>query len=107
MRSIPDGIPFAMLKISFDLWSEIIRSEEEDGDGFREVPQVEVYQRRKKLEKPSAAENLNRVWSREGSIAVGAYVNNQPQKKPVRRKKPAPLGNVVPSVGGVWCYLSL
>ena len=41
-----------------DLWSEIIRSEEEDGDGFREVPQVEVYQRRKKLEKPSAAENL-------------------------------------------------
>ena len=28
-----------------------------------------------------------------GSIAVGAYVNNQPQKRPVRRKKPAPLGN--------------
>ncbi|KAG2288784.1 hypothetical protein Bca52824_048388 [Brassica carinata] len=53
-------------KALVDLWSEIIRSEEEDGDGFREVPQVE----------------------REGSIAVGAYVNNQPQKKPVRRKKP-------------------
>lgn len=44
--------------MTVDLWSEIIRSEEEDGDGFREVPQVEVYQRRKKLEKPSAAENL-------------------------------------------------
>lgn len=43
---------------SVDLWSEITRSEEEDGDGFRDVPQVEVYQRRKKLEKPSAAENL-------------------------------------------------
>ncbi|KAG5391052.1 hypothetical protein IGI04_032593 [Brassica rapa subsp. trilocularis] len=94
-----------------DLWSEIIRSEEEDGDAFRDVPQVEVYQRRKKLEKPSAAENL--VWSVKGartsfingpkrdswtrslstrgreSIAVGAFVNNQPQKKPVRRKKPA------------------
>ncbi|CAN6969341.1 unnamed protein product [Brassica oleracea var. botrytis] len=47
------------------------------------------------------------LHQREGSIAVGAYVNNQPQKKPVRRKKPAPLGNVVPSVGGVWCFLSL
>ncbi|CAH8357808.1 unnamed protein product [Eruca vesicaria subsp. sativa] len=93
-----------------DLWSEIIRSEEEHGDGFREVPQVEVYQRRKKIEKPSSAENL--VWSVKGartsfvngpkrdswtrslstrgreSIAVGAYVNNQPQKKPARRKKP-------------------
>ncbi|KAF8108005.1 hypothetical protein N665_0115s0020 [Sinapis alba] len=101
-----------------DLWSEIIRSEEEGGDGFREVPQVEVYQRRKKLEKPSAAENL--VWSVKGartsfingpkrdswtrslstrgreSIAVGAYVNNQPQKKPARRKKPAiPKGKAV------------
>ncbi|XP_013661951.1 serine/threonine-protein kinase haspin homolog isoform X3 [Brassica napus] len=96
-----------------DLWSDIIRSDEEDGDGFRDVPQVEVYQRRKKLEKPSAAENLNRAWSVKGvrtsfingpkrdswtrslstrgreSIAVGAYVNNQPQKKHVRRKKPA------------------
>ncbi|CAH8326610.1 unnamed protein product [Eruca vesicaria subsp. sativa] len=93
-----------------DLWSEIIRSEEEHGDGFREVPQVEVYQRRKKIEKPSSAENL--VWSVKGartsfingpkrdswtrslstrgreSIAVGAYVNNQPQKKPARRKQP-------------------
>ena len=41
-----------------DLWSEIIRSDEEDGDGFRDVPQLEVYQRRKNLEKPSAPENL-------------------------------------------------
>ncbi|KAF3495113.1 hypothetical protein DY000_02054602 [Brassica cretica] len=94
-----------------DLWSEIIRSDEEDGDGFREVPQLEVYQRRKNLEKPSAPENL--VWAVKGartsfingpkrdswtrslstrgreSIAVGAYVNNQPQKKPARRKKPS------------------
>nr|VDD08065.1 unnamed protein product [Brassica rapa] len=104
--------------VTVDLWSEIIRSEEEDGDGFREVPQVEVYQRRKKLEKPPSAENL--AWSVKGvrtsfmngpkrdswtrslstrgreSIAVGAYVNNQPQKKPARRKKPAiPKGKAV------------
>ena len=44
--------------VAVDLWSDIIRSDEEDGDGFRDVPQVEVYQRRKKLETPSAAENL-------------------------------------------------
>ncbi|KAL0697507.1 hypothetical protein Bca4012_053629 [Brassica carinata] len=102
-----------------DLWSDIIRSEEEDGDGFRDVPQVEVYQRRKKKpEKPSAPKNL--VWSVKGartsfingpkrdswtrslstrgreSIAVGAYVNNQPQKNPAGRKKPAiPKGKAV------------
>uniref|UniRef100_A0A1J3CVP1 non-specific serine/threonine protein kinase n=1 Tax=Noccaea caerulescens TaxID=107243 RepID=A0A1J3CVP1_NOCCA len=102
-----------------DLWSEIIESEEEGGDRFTNIPVVEaVYQRRKKLEKPSEVADL--VWSVKGartnsikgpkrdswarslstrgreSIAVGAYVNNQPQKKPARRKKPAiPKGKVV------------
>ncbi|CAA7037065.1 unnamed protein product [Microthlaspi erraticum] len=102
-----------------DLWSEIIESEEEGGDRFTDIPVVEaVYQRRNKLEKPSVAADL--VWSTKGarthsingpkrdswarslstrgreSIAVGAYVNNQPQKKPARRKKPAiPKGKVV------------
>ncbi|CAH2038479.1 unnamed protein product [Thlaspi arvense] len=74
-----------------DLWSEIIKSEEQDGDTFRDIPKVEVYQRRKKLEKPSKAADSGRE-----SIAVGAYVNNQPDKKPPRRKNPAiPKGKVV------------
>ncbi|CAH8251691.1 unnamed protein product [Arabidopsis lyrata] len=98
-----------------DLWSEVIKSEEEDGD----IPKIEaVYQRRKKPEKSSQPVNLGWLvkgartssvngpkrdsWARSlstrgrESIAVRAYVNNQPQKKPARRNKPAiPKGKVV------------
>ncbi|CAE5956978.1 unnamed protein product [Arabidopsis arenosa] len=98
-----------------DLWSEVIKSEEEDGD----IPKIEaVYQRRKKPEKSSEPVNLGWLvkgartssvngpkrdsWARSlstrgrESIAVPAYVNNQPQKKPARRNKPAiPKGKVV------------
>ncbi|KAL1225502.1 putative serinePthreonine-protein kinase haspin [Cardamine amara subsp. amara] len=102
-----------------DLWSEIIKSEEEDS--FGDIPKIEaVYQRRNRPEKSSTAADLNRSCSVKGartnlingpkryswarslstrgreSIAVRAYVNNQPQKKPARRKKPAiPKGKVV------------
>lgn len=42
-----------------DLWSEIIKSEEEGGDSFGDVPKIEaVYQRRKKPEKLSEAADL-------------------------------------------------
>ncbi|ESQ35924.1 hypothetical protein EUTSA_v10007117mg [Eutrema salsugineum] len=103
-----------------DLWAEIIESEEEGGDRVKDIPKVEVYQRRKKLEKSSEAADLIGAWSVKGtrtslinapkrdswtrslstrgreSIAVGAYVNNQPQEKPARRKKPAiPKGKAV------------
>ncbi|KFK43247.1 hypothetical protein AALP_AA1G098900 [Arabis alpina] len=103
-----------------DLWSEIIKSDDECGDRFGDVPKIEaVYQRRKKPEKLSEATDLGcsvkearaslingqkrDSWTRSlstrgrESIAVGAYVNNQPQKKPAaRRKKPAiPKGKVV------------
>ncbi|VVA90391.1 unnamed protein product [Arabis nemorensis] len=103
-----------------DLWSEIVKSEEEGGDRFGDIPKIEaVYQRRKKPEKLSEEaadlgcsvkearaslingqkrDSWTRSLSTRGreSIAVGAYVNNQPQKKPAGRKKPPiPKGKVV------------
>ncbi|XP_019090973.1 PREDICTED: serine/threonine-protein kinase haspin homolog [Camelina sativa] len=100
-----------------DLWSEVIKSEEEEGG---DVPKIEaVYQRRKKPENKSSSEAVNLGWLVKGtrtssinglkrdswarslstrgreSIAVRAYANNQPQKKPARRKKPPiPKGKV-------------
>ncbi|EOA39955.1 hypothetical protein CARUB_v10008644mg [Capsella rubella] len=96
-----------------DLWSEVIKSEEEDGG---DIPKIEaVYQRRKKPDKSSEAVNLGWLvkgvrtssingpkrdsWARSlstrGRESV-AVVNNQPQEKPARRKKPAiPKGKVV------------
>ncbi|AAC33205.1 Hypothetical protein [Arabidopsis thaliana] len=98
-----------------DLWSEVIKSEEEDGD----IPKIEaVFQRRKKPDKSSEAVNFGWLvkgartssvngpkrdsWARSlstrgrESIAVRAYVNNQPQKKAAGRKKPPiPKGKVV------------
>jgi len=41
--------------VAVDLWSEVIKSEEEDGD----IPKIEaVFQRRKKPDKSSEAVNL-------------------------------------------------
>ncbi|XP_010475780.1 PREDICTED: serine/threonine-protein kinase haspin homolog [Camelina sativa] len=100
-----------------DLWSEVIKSEEEEGG---DIPKIEaVYQRRKKPENKSSSEAVNLGWLVKGtrtssinglkrdswarslstrgreSIAVRAYANHQPQKKPARRKKPAiPKGKV-------------
>lgn len=46
--------------MAVDLWSEVMKSEEEEGgDGFEDIPKIEaVYQRRKKPDKSSEAANL-------------------------------------------------
>lgn len=49
------GWPF----MAGDLWSEIIKPEEEGGDRFGNIPKIEaVYRRRKKPEKLSEATDL-------------------------------------------------
>ncbi|XP_010544136.1 PREDICTED: serine/threonine-protein kinase haspin homolog [Tarenaya hassleriana] len=114
-----------MAERAVDLWSEIVASEEAEGeDKGRRDPKFEaVYQRRKPHQKSSEGADLKRVSSVNGnrvsliagpkrdswtrslstrgrtSIALGAYVNNQPQQNPQRRRKPPlPKGKVVSSL---------